>query len=310
MASGPPFHEGEAGVPYSVALSATGGVAPYTWSVSTGALPGGLMVNGDGLVSGTPAGPGSFAFTIQVADAGDSKATISGTIAIAPQLAVNVIPACVQYCRVELGCVDVCGAFGSQSGGVGPYEYNLVQGPLPAGTSLNQLSLAGTFKGLSGYLKFTVQVTDALGEGATISPTFWMYDHVSLAGGSIGASRQPTCWWTGYDPASAPGCRGQFPYSGGTTNAGTPSVSAAWTSYTNSCYTFPSPPPAKCSPPPMPSISVSGGVVTVTVGRGGGYWSNGYTGTLAVTLTNHDSCSAGPAACSATSNVTITQQAS
>ncbi len=41
QASSAPFHVGEVGIGYgAVALSAIGGVQPYTWSISAGALPG------------------------------------------------------------------------------------------------------------------------------------------------------------------------------------------------------------------------------------------------------------------------------
>src|SRR5713101_9125847 len=50
-----PFHTGEVGVGYApVALAASGGVQPYTWSVVAGTLPGGLSIGSDGTVSGTP----------------------------------------------------------------------------------------------------------------------------------------------------------------------------------------------------------------------------------------------------------------
>ncbi|HET7338133.1 MAG TPA: Ig domain-containing protein [Candidatus Dormibacteraeota bacterium] len=193
QASSPPFHGGEVGLAYSpVALSAHGGAAPYTWTVSNGALPGGLTLGSDGSVSGTPTGAGTFTFSVQVADAGNSTASIPATISIAPALSVGLIAACAQYCKVELGCVSVCGGFGQMSGGVAPYSFAVTQGPLPAGTSLSGLSLAGTFKGLSGYLKFGVQVTDALGAVGSVAPIFWMYDHISLAGGTCGPSRS-TC---------------------------------------------------------------------------------------------------------------------
>ncbi|HEV2475452.1 MAG TPA: Ig domain-containing protein [Candidatus Dormibacteraeota bacterium] len=302
QASSSPFHGGEVGVAYAaVSLSASGGAAPYSWSVSTGALPGGLSLGPSGSVSGTPSSAGSFSFTIQVADAGGGTASIAGTIGIAPALSAGLISSCAQYCNVELGCVSGCGAFGQQSGGAGPYSYTLTQGPLPAGTSLNGLSLNGTFKGSSGWLQFTVQVSDAYGAFASVSPKFWMYDHITLAGGTIPASANTTCWWTGYDPVNAPGCRAQFPYSGGTPNSGPIGVSTAWVSYTCNYA------PACASPPPMPTIVVGSGMITVSVPRGYASGTSGYKGTLAITLANQDLCSAGPVKCSASANVVITQ---
>src|SRR5690606_16282714 len=53
---------------YAEILAASGGTAPYTWSV-TGSLPGGLSLDGaTGLISGTPTAVGSFSFTVEVTD--------------------------------------------------------------------------------------------------------------------------------------------------------------------------------------------------------------------------------------------------
>ena len=44
-----------AGVSYSAKLAASGGIAPYTWSVTKGALPAGLtLVPATGLIAGIP----------------------------------------------------------------------------------------------------------------------------------------------------------------------------------------------------------------------------------------------------------------
>src|SRR2546423_9389634 len=68
--------------------------------------------------------------------------------------------------------------------GIARCSYKSKQGRLPAGTTLapNSLTLNGTFGGKPGYLQFTVQIADAFGATTNVSPTFWMYDHISLAG--------------------------------------------------------------------------------------------------------------------------------
>jgi hypothetical protein len=60
---------GTVGTPYpQTAIAAAGGVAPYTYAVSSGALPTGLTLSTAGVLSGTPAEAGSFPFTITATD--------------------------------------------------------------------------------------------------------------------------------------------------------------------------------------------------------------------------------------------------
>jgi hypothetical protein len=67
--------------PYSASLTAIGGVQPYTWSVISGQLPAGLILNPQaGTITGTPILTGTSNFTVQVQDSstgagGPAKAT-------------------------------------------------------------------------------------------------------------------------------------------------------------------------------------------------------------------------------------------
>ena len=56
------------GVTPTLTFIASGGTAPYTYSVSSGVLPAGLTLNANGSVSGTPTTAASYSFTIQAAD--------------------------------------------------------------------------------------------------------------------------------------------------------------------------------------------------------------------------------------------------
>jgi hypothetical protein len=272
QASGPGFHGGEVGIAFApIALTATGGLARYTWTVSSGALPPGLILGGDGGISGTPTGGGADKFTIQLSDSSGRTSTIDGGISIADRLTAHLNPSCAQYCDVELGCADACGDFGSLSGGVQPITFSLAGGTLPAGTSLNGFSLKGTFRGGSGYLKFTVQATDGLGATTAISPTFWMYDHISLAGG--------TCTGRGK-------CSVTVTYSGGTPG---PLPTVAPTAWAGANCVAPAPYPC---PEPLFAASYLPGQVTIVLTYGANYPAT--FGTMTLTITDNSLCAPRP----------------
>jgi hypothetical protein len=69
---------------YMTALAATGGVAPYTWTQTNGALPDGLNLGPSGLISGTPIRVGVFTVTVQAADSFSLTTTAVFTISVAP----------------------------------------------------------------------------------------------------------------------------------------------------------------------------------------------------------------------------------
>ena len=85
-----------AGQPYAQQLTASGGTAPYVFAVSAGALPAGLSLSPGGLLSGTPAGSGSFAFTVTVSDAGGCTGSQDYSLALSsgpPPIRAQIIPA-------------------------------------------------------------------------------------------------------------------------------------------------------------------------------------------------------------------------
>jgi hypothetical protein len=65
-----PLPSGTVGTAYNQLLEAAGGTAPYSWSVTAGALPAGLNLSAAGVVSGTPTAAGTFNFTAQVVGGG------------------------------------------------------------------------------------------------------------------------------------------------------------------------------------------------------------------------------------------------
>ena len=154
---------GTAGQAYTAAVNpATGGIAPYTYALSAGALPAGVTVNSaTGALSGTPTVVGNFAFTLTATDSTTgapgqasqsySLSIVSPTLAIAPP----TLPA------------GTAGSAYSQtlsaSGGTAPYSYALSAGALPGGLSLAAGGLLSGTPTVAGNFAFTVTVTDAGG---------------------------------------------------------------------------------------------------------------------------------------------------
>ncbi|NZA27741.1 putative Ig domain-containing protein [Luteimonas sp. SJ-92] len=150
-----------AGVAYSQAFSASGGVAPYAYALAGGALPAGLSLAADGTLSGTPTASGSFAFQVEATDsAGGTPAslTLSYTLEVAaPQivLAPDELPDATRGSAYA----QALGA----DGGTAPYTFALSSGALPAGLALAaDGSLSGT-PTVDGEFAFGITATDALG---------------------------------------------------------------------------------------------------------------------------------------------------
>jgi parallel beta-helix repeat protein len=71
------------GKSYSASLKPSGGKAPFNWTLESGALPAGLVLNGTaGSITGTPSEKGSFPLTIRVNDSlgGESRNVMQLTV--------------------------------------------------------------------------------------------------------------------------------------------------------------------------------------------------------------------------------------
>ncbi|SRR6266567_428010 len=212
------FHVGEVNIAYSsVGLGASGGYAPFRWTISVGSLPTGLSLSTGGVVSGTPSGAGGFPFTVRVADAVGDSAIVNRSITVVPYLMVS--GKCVNVCAVEQGCVTVCGAYVSIAGGVTPYTYQLAGGSLPPGTSLSGPALGGTFTTVSAAapFSFAVLITDAFGATGKVASNFDFFAHITFTVTS--ANCAPTV-------AAFTCTTSQLQYAGGTPG-GTPTVKVA-----------------------------------------------------------------------------------
>ena len=144
-------------------LTASGGTAPYNWSIISGTLPQGLSLSTSGTISGAPTTAGTSTLLVQVRDSAFVTATRSFNLTINPPpltIVTNALPngtATVAYAAQTL----------TASGGVPPYTWNVQTGSLPQGLSL---STSGTISGTpttAGTSTVTVQVKDSLLTSAT-----------------------------------------------------------------------------------------------------------------------------------------------
>jgi hypothetical protein len=69
---------------WSVEFRASGGVGPYTWSITRGAVPKGLVLQPKGRLAGAATAPGLSAFTIAVEDARGERATGRFELSLTP----------------------------------------------------------------------------------------------------------------------------------------------------------------------------------------------------------------------------------
>ena len=76
--------------PYTEALKATGGLPPYTWSISQGALPAGLYLSTTtGAITGTPTSRATATFTVKLTDSGSPTQTATSAFTLTPTIPVG-----------------------------------------------------------------------------------------------------------------------------------------------------------------------------------------------------------------------------
>src|SRR5262249_46116228 len=146
---------GTMGTAYSQTLTASGTAGPYTFSISGGALPSGMGLTADGVLSGTPTTFGTFNFIAKATDPSGCMGTQNYALSIGncPTITVNpttaTLPAGTTFTAYSQNL--------TASGGALPYIFTVSAGTLPAGLTL---ATNGTLSGVptaAGTFNFTVQ---------------------------------------------------------------------------------------------------------------------------------------------------------
>ncbi|UXN75916.1 autotransporter domain-containing protein (plasmid) [Devosia sp. A8/3-2] len=153
------------GQPYAHTLSATGGTAPYTFTLLHGALPAGLSLGPDGLISGTPREEGMLHFVVFAQDS-TGGTPINGS----RTYSMSVAPPTITLTPASLPNAQVGAAYSmliTASGGTAPYTYSATG--LPPGLTLaadGRLSGTSHAVGIANFAVTAKDANDATGSAA------------------------------------------------------------------------------------------------------------------------------------------------
>jgi hypothetical protein len=176
---------GVVGTPYNQTIAVTGGVAPLSFSITSGSLASPLVLNpATGAITGTPSGAATSNFTVTVTDASGVADQAVGSFGLTVNLPLSIMTATLPGAQM--------GSNYSQNviaaGGSGSYTWSISSGSLPTGASLNTSTgaIAGSLSAV-GTFNFTLKVTDTNNSTATNSYSVTVYAPLNITTSNLPA---------------------------------------------------------------------------------------------------------------------------
>jgi len=198
---------GNVNVPYAAPITVAGGLANFTWTQPSGALPPGIILNGSTssitAISGTPTTAGSYTFTVQASDANSIVTSQTITMNVLPQdtcLLLGSFTYMFSGFRGGGPATDAGSITVDASGNItGEHDYKdghrtTTDEILTSGTCINRQTNSGqiTITGPSGSLLYNFSVTPPDSTGSINSARLELVGSGSDSGAGQLARLDPT----------------------------------------------------------------------------------------------------------------------
>ena len=205
-----PLPDGFINVVYNTPIATSGGVTPFSWTITAGSLPEGLGMDPiSGQITGTSTALGTSTFTVQVQDS-----TLPRNQVISAQFSLTIQSAKpLQIMTTSLPSGQTATGYSSSlqaTGGVQPYTWSLISGQLPSGLTLGS---NGTISGVPVLVttspdQFTVQVTDSEVPPATTTQPLSLSITAGTTSSNTLVSGQYAFLFRGFDCGCTPPSKG------------------------------------------------------------------------------------------------------